>query len=83
MGKRCFPIVFLFVFCYDETNPLGGVFMQDIWPSLKETFDTSLPRMTAIVLKENDYDLGYYCPSLDNRSGCHFGDTHNFFQKRA
>ncbi len=49
--------------------------MYDIWSSLKETFDCSLPRMTAIVLKENDYDLGYYCPSPDNRIGYHFLDT--------
>lgn len=49
--------------------------MRDIWSSLKETFDCSLPRMTAICLKEHDYDLGYYCPSPDNRIGYHFLDT--------
>lgn len=49
--------------------------MHDIWSSLKETFDASLPRMTAICLKEDDYDLGYYCPSPDNRIGYHYLDT--------
>lgn len=49
--------------------------MHDIWSSLKETFDMSLPRMTAISLKEDDYDLGYYCPSDDGRIGYHFLDT--------
>ncbi len=49
--------------------------MNDIWSSLSESFDMTLPRMSAITIKENDYDLGFYCPSSDNRIGYHFLDT--------
>ena len=49
--------------------------MENIRYSLCESFDFSLPRMSAIVLKEDDYDLGFYMPSPDNRIGYHFLDT--------
>lgn len=49
--------------------------MTDIWSSLSENFDFSLPRMSAISIKEDDYDLGFYCPSHDGRIGYNFLDT--------
>lgn len=49
--------------------------MRDIWSSLSENFDINLPRMSAISIKEDDYDLGFYCPSPDGRIGYHFLDT--------
>ena len=49
--------------------------MENIRASLSENFDFSLPRMSAIAIKEDDYDLGFYTPSPDNRIGYHFLDT--------
>ena len=49
--------------------------MRDIWSLLKESFDITLPRMNAIAIKENDYDLGFYTPSRAGRIGYNFLDT--------
>ena len=49
--------------------------MKNIRSSLSEKFDFSLPRMSAITVKEDDCDLGFYTPSPDNRIGYHFLDT--------
>lgn len=49
--------------------------MKNIRLSLCENFDFSIPRMSAISIKEDDYDLGFYTPSPDNRIGYHFLDT--------
>ena len=42
---------------------------QNIWQSLSDEFTTSLPRLTAIVVKEDDYDLGFYHPADGERLG--------------
>lgn len=49
--------------------------MHDIWSMLCDDFDFTLPRMNAITIKEDDYDLGFYAPSHDGRIGYTFLDT--------
>lgn len=48
---------------------------SNIWRELGEEFDSSLPRLTAITVKENDYSLNYSYPVPMDRLGYYFDFT--------
>lgn len=48
---------------------------SNIWGELGEEFDSSIQRLTAITVKENDYSVGYSYPVPMDRLGYYFDFT--------
>lgn len=48
---------------------------DNIWDMLGDDFDSSIPRLTAITIKENDYTCSYCCPVPMDRVGYYFDFT--------
>lgn len=45
---------------------------DNIWDMLGDQFDSSIPRLTAITIKENDYSGSYWYPVSMDRPGYYF-----------
>ena len=49
--------------------------MESVWKMLAEDFDSSLPRLTAVYVRESDGTIGFAYPSGENCAGYIFEHT--------